>query len=235
MNPGSLYDFLRSLFRDSRQAIARWSLARKIIVVSIIVLGITATCFFHIPSLATLRLWATQWGPSFPLIFWLSYIIITQFPIPRTLLTLSSGILFGPFVGIVIALSATATSAALSLSIVRALLGDWIEPRLTHPAVATINARLQQRGWLAVTSLRMIAGVPFSILNYVTALTSIPLVPFIIATFIGSAPGTILTVFLGDTLTGSADPRMVIATTILAMLGLCGLILDSRMAVKAIK
>ena len=76
------------------------------------------------------------------------------------------GILFGTGRGILIALTATTVSAVISLLIVRTLLRDWVEPRLTHPAVESINRRLEERGWLAILSLRMIAAVPFSIMNY---------------------------------------------------------------------
>lgn len=114
----------------------------------------------------------------------------------------------------------------------RGLLGEWIRPYLRHPAVAGINRRLEQRGWLAVASLRMIAGIPFSVLNYAAALTSVRLVPFTVATFIGSAPGTIAMVFFGDTLTGEADPVIIAITVALAVVGVVGLLLDSRIPVK---
>lgn len=141
--------------------------------------------------------------------------------------------LFGPWEGILLALSATTVSAMISLTVVRRLLGDWIRPRLTHPGVVGINARLRQRGWLAVASLRMIAGIPFSVLNYVAGLTSVPLLPFAVATLLGSAPGTIVVVLLGDTLTGEADPLMLWAMLALALLGILGLVLDARVPVKA--
>lgn len=105
-------------------------------------------------------------------------------------------------------------------------------PRLTHPAVAGINHRLRERGWLAITSLRMIAAVPFSILNYVAALTSIPLIGFTVATLIGSAPGTIATVLLGNTLTGDTDPLYIVSALVLMVIGFGGLALDTKLPVK---
>ena len=131
------------------------------------------------------------------------------------------------------ALTATTVSAAVSLSVVRYFLGDWMAPRLAHPAVAGINARLRARGWLAVTSLRMIAGVPFSVLNYAAALTSVPLVGFTVATLVGSAPGTIATVFLGNTLTGKADPTIMVITVCLTCVGVLGLVFDRKLPARA--
>ena len=77
-----------------------------------------------VPDLATLRAWADQTGPWFPVVFWLLYILITQFPIPRTVMTISAGILFGTVQGILLALTATTVAGTISLLIVRFLLRD---------------------------------------------------------------------------------------------------------------
>lgn len=185
-----------------------------------------------IPSLATLQQWSHAQGQWFAVTFFSLYVAITQFPIPRTLLTLSSGVLFGPVLGIAIALLATTTSAVISLLVVRRLLGGWIRPRLAHPGVRTISERLYRRGWVAVTSLRMIAAVPFSVLNYVAALTPVPVLGFAVATLVGSAPGTIITVMLGDSLATGANAQLLLATLGLAVLGVVGLVLDTRIPVK---
>ncbi|SER49329.1 TVP38/TMEM64 family protein [Corynebacterium cystitidis] len=194
------------------------------------VVFVVAWALLDVPSLAVLREWAETTGAWFPVVFWLLYVLITQLPIPRTVMTLSAGILFGPFWGIVIALTATTIAAAISLVMVRGLLRDWIAPRLTHPTVAQINDHLERRGWVAVISLRLIAGVPFSIMNYVAALTKVRLVPFTVATLIGSAPGTILMTLFGDTLTGEANPAVITTMAVLALVGLTGLVVDTRRA-----
>ncbi|PRQ12118.1 TVP38/TMEM64 family protein [Corynebacterium sp. 13CS0277] len=183
--------------------------------------------------MATLRAWSLSLGPAFPVVFFALYVAITQFPIPRTILTLSSGVLFGPVVGCAVALTATTVSAALALTWVRAVVGERIAARLTHPAVATINARLRARGWLAVASLRMIAAVPFSVLNYTAALTQVRLLPFALATLVGSAPGTIATVFLGDALVTRPSPAMMLVTVGLFCLGMAGLALDAKLPVRS--
>ena len=202
---------------------------RVALVVAAGALFVAAWMLLDVPPLSTLRTWSEQTGPWFPALFWLLYVLITQFPIPRTLMTVSAGILFGSGRGILLALSATTVSAVISLLIVRTLLRDWVEPRLTHPAVTNINRRLEQRGWLAVLSLRMIAAVPFSVMNYAAALTRVHVLPFALATLVGSAPGTILVTLFGDTLTGQADPMFVAVMAVLAAVGIAGLVLDTRL------
>lgn len=201
----------------------RWKVVALVVAVAVF---IAAWTLIDVPSLPQLRSWSEQTGPWFPLVFWLLYVVITQFPIPRTLLTVSAGVLFGAIKGILLALTATTVSAVISLLLVRFLLRDWVEPRLTHPAVQRINQRLEERGWLAITSLRMIAGVPFSVLNYAAALTRVPVVPFAAATFLGSAPGTVLVTMFGETLTGDPDPVFMAVMVVIAVAGLIGVALD---------
>lgn len=228
----SVFDFFLRLFGDVISAIKGWNLGKKLLVACTLIAFVLTTLFVDIPSLQQFRYWSDELGPVFPVIFTVLYVLITQFPIPRTLLTLSSGVLFGPLLGISIALMATTVSAAISLTVIRYFLGDWMAPRLTHPAVAGINHRLRERGWLAITSLRMIAAVPFSILNYVAALTSVPLIGFTVATLVGSAPGTIATVLLGNTLTGDTDPFYIVSALVLMVIGFGGLALDTKLSVK---
>ena len=80
----------------------------------------------------------------------------------------------------------------------------------------------------------MIAGVPFSVMNYAAALTSVPLGMFTVATLAGSAPGTVVTVFLGDMLAGDPDPVVIGLTVALAVVGFIGLAVDHRLPVKSV-
>ncbi|WP_151548594.1 MULTISPECIES: TVP38/TMEM64 family protein [Corynebacterium] len=219
---------LRGIARGFR-ALSR---LRQVAIVGCILAVIAVPLLVDIPSMEQWRAWSEALGPGFVLAFAAIYIVATQFPIPRTVFTLSSGVLFGPLIGIVLALSCTTVSAWISLSVVRAFLSDWIRPHLTHPAVEAINTHLRRRGWLAVTSLRMIAGVPFSILNYVAAISEVPRRWFTLATLIGSAPGTIATVVLGSALSHGGDARLVLITIALLIMGAMGMLIDALLPLR---
>lgn len=185
-----------------------------------------------VPDMGDIRAWADATGPWFFAVFFAAYVGFTQLPIPRTAFTLSAGVFFGVGPGIALAIAATAVSALLSLTVVRFFARDWARGFLTrYPRLRSIDDRLERRGWLAVTSMRMIAAIPFAPLNYACALSSIRVPQFFLATVIGSAPGTVATVVLGDAFTGGADWRFLLVTGCLLTLGLFGLLLDSRMPV----
>src|SRR5262249_10083 len=73
-----------------------------------------------LPTAVQLRDWAESVGPWFPLTFLLAHIVVTVVPVPRTAFTLAAGLLFGPVLGVVIAVLASTASALLALLLVRA-------------------------------------------------------------------------------------------------------------------
>ncbi|MDO4928678.1 MAG: TVP38/TMEM64 family protein [Corynebacterium sp.] len=230
----SIFGFLNGLFHDGYHSFWALSWPRRLLLLGLAALVVLAPLLINAPSLEQLRDLQERHGSSFVLVFLLLYIGITQFPIPRTVMTLAGGILFGIQQGVLVVLLATTISAALSFTIVRALLGDWMRPHLQHPAVHGITVRLETRGWWAITSLRMIAAVPFSVLNYTAALTPVPLWGFTIATFVGSLPGTIVTVAFGSSLVGGFNWYTLLWTVGIALVGCVSLYLDAKTPVKSL-
>ncbi len=181
------------------------------------------------PSVDQIRDWSQSVGPVFPLVFFLVHALVTVAPIPRTVFTLAAGVLFGTVTGIAVAVAATTVSAAIALLLVRALGRDAIAPRLTHPAIQKIDDRLARRGWLAVGSLRLIAPVPFSVLNYCAGLSSIRFWPYLLATLVGIVPGTVGVVLLGDAIGGNTSPALLAVSGACIGLGVVGLVVDARL------
>lgn len=227
----SFAEFLSGLLKDAVASISQWSWTRRSIVAATTIAVLAVIFFVDLPGVEQLRTWADGAGSWFIALFWLCYVILTLFPLPRTIWTVSAGVLFGPVTGLAISLTALTVSAVIALLVVRGLLGEWMRPRLKHPAVAGINAHLERRGWLAIASLRLVAAVPFSLLNYAAALTAISVGQFAVATLVGSVPTTAIGVFFGDLLTGQMHPGIIAAMIVCALVGIGGLILDSRMPV----
>jgi uncharacterized membrane protein YdjX (TVP38/TMEM64 family) len=179
------------------------------------------------PGAVQLRDWATSVGPWFPLAFLAAHIVITVFPFPRTAFTLASGLLFGPWLGILIAVGASAVSAVLALVLVRA--AGWRLDRLVpHPRVKTLDARLRRRGWPTVMSMRLIPAVPFSVLNYAAGASAVRVLPYTAATLAGLLPGTAAVVILGDALTDHISPMLILVSLVTASFGVAGLIYEIK-------
>ena len=92
-----------------------------------------------LPTAVQLRDWATSVGPWFPLAFLAAHVVVTVLPFPRTAFTLAAGLLFGPLLGVSLAVLASTISAVIALLLVRA--AGWQLNRLVrHPRVDSVDA-----------------------------------------------------------------------------------------------
>ncbi len=222
---------LVSTFRALRAAIvatARQVPRRRLVTIaSAIVILVAIALLVRLPSAVQLRDWATTVGPWFPLAFFVGHVVVTIFPFPRTAFTLSAGLLFGPLLGVSLAVVASTVSAVIALLLVRA--AGWHLDRLVkHPRVDTLNVRLAERGWPTVLSMRMIPAVPFSVLNYAVGSSKVRVMPYTLATFAGLLPGTAAVVILGDALTGNVSPLLFLVSLCTATIGIAGLTYEIR-------
>ncbi|MFT4125523.1 MAG: TVP38/TMEM64 family protein [Gordonia sp. (in: high G+C Gram-positive bacteria)] len=199
------------------------------------IFGLVAVCvvllasfLVPIPSVASVRDWGEQLGPAFVWVFFLSYAVVTLFPIPRTLFTVMSGIFFGPVVGLIGAMTATTVAALVAFLAVRRLGRERVQPHLRRPVFRAVEYRLAARGWLAVGSLRLIPVCPFWLLNYCAGLSAVRTGPYLAATVVATAPGTIAVVLLGNGLAGTSNPWQLVLSGCFFAVGVVGLIVDSR-------
>lgn len=209
-------------------ATARQTSRTRIAALTLAAMALLAVVLFvPLPTAVQLRDWATSLGPWFPLAFFCTHVVVTVLPIPRTAFTLAAGLLFGPALGITIAVTASTLSAVIALLLVRAL-GWQLSNLVSHPRVDSLNARLSARGWPAVLSLRLIPAVPFSVLNYAAGTSSVGVMPYFLATVAGLLPGTAAVVILGDAMTGNVNPLLVLVSACTAAAGIAGLIYEAR-------
>lgn len=179
-----------------------------------------------LPTAVQMRDWATAAGVWFPLAFLGAHILVTVLPFPRTAFTLAAGLLFGPVLGIAIAVTASTLSALIALLLVRAF-GWQIGRLVSHPRVDSLDIQLSERGWPAVLSLRLIPVVPFSVLNYAAGASAVHVRPYLLATLAGLLPGTSAVVILGDAITGDIDPVLMLVSVCTGALGVAGLIYET--------
>ena len=200
----------------------------RILFTAIAVAAVVAVVLLvPLPTALQLRDWAASAGPWFPLAFLAAHVVVTVLPFPRTAFTLAAGLLFGPALGVAIAVTASTVSALLALLMVRGL-GWQLSKLVSHPAVEAVDARLRARGWAAVLSLRLIPVVPFSVLNYAAGASSVRVLPYLLATVAGLLPGTAAVVVLGDALTGTVSPLLAVVSLCTAALGMSGLAYETR-------
>lgn len=168
---------------------------------------------------------AGVWAPA---LFVVLQVLITVPPVPRTIFTLAAGLLFGSALGVAIAVSATALGAVVAFWLVRLTGGAFMERFADRGPVVWTRQRLDRSGLLAVTSLRLIPALPFSVLNYAAGLSGVRFAPFLLGTVLGTAPGTIALVVLGDAVTGDVHPGLLAVSVTGGLVGTVGAVIAAR-------
>jgi uncharacterized membrane protein YdjX (TVP38/TMEM64 family) len=221
-------DALRPLGSAVVAAVRQVSTRRLVLTGTLIAILVAVALLVRLPSAVQLRDWSMSMGPWLPLAFLAAHIVVTVLPFPRTAFTLAAGLLFGPVLGVTLAVVASTASAVIALELVRA--AGWQLSRLVrHQAVETLDSRLRDRGWVAVISLRLIPAVPFAPLNYAVGASAVRVLPYTLATVAGLLPGTAAVVILGDALTGHVSPLLFLVSLCTGLVGITLLAYEIRL------
>jgi uncharacterized membrane protein YdjX (TVP38/TMEM64 family) len=216
---GKITDAVRGLSGAVVATAGQVSRRRMAATGAVLAIVVAVVFVVPLPTAVQMRDWATSLGPWFPLAFLATHVVVTVLPFPRTAFTLAAGLLFGPALGIALAVTASTASAVIALLLVRAT-GWQLSRLIRHQAIEKIDARLRERGWLAVLSLRLIPVVPFAALNYAVGASAVRVLPYTLATLAGVLPVTAAVVMLGDALTGDVNPLLVLVSVCTGLLGL---------------
>lgn len=204
---------------EMRQDMTRNQRLSLIGLVFLALVVVVATILLPTPGLDTVRNSVRGTGT----LAWGTFLVLmvgaTQLPVPRTVWTVSAGVLFGPVVGSLLALTGMAASVTLSLVLLRWIGGPAVRRAERSPRFRSLQAALEDRGWVAVLGLRMIPVVPFSLLNYACGLSRIPLLPCVLATVVGSTPLTVAVVASSDVLVNGGEPWFLAVSAALAATG----------------
>jgi len=154
-------------------------------------------------------------------VFFLVYFIGTSCSLPVTgVLSVVSGIIFGPVTGFLISLVASTMGGTVALFSTRFLFHDLIKRRFSvHLEV--INKGLNKEGAFYLFGLRMVPVIPFWLLNLLVGLTSMRVSIFFIATLGGMVPIILILVYAGSQLGNIESFSMAAIFTPGLILSLC--------------
>ena len=131
-----------------------------------------------------------------PLVFLALHIVASLIFIPRTILAMAAGLMFGIGWGLVWAATGSVLGAIAGFLIARYVNSGWLEPE-TMPRIGPILQRAEAGGWRAVAALRLIPMLPHSVGNYALGLTRLPLGAYALGSLLGQLPMTVAYVDLG--------------------------------------
>jgi uncharacterized membrane protein YdjX (TVP38/TMEM64 family) len=153
--------------------------------------------------------------PAAPLGFLAAHIAASLVFVPRTVLAIVAGLLFGAGWGILWAELGSVAGAAAGFLLARYVSSGLIDfQRVSR--VRSLLEWVERGGWRAVALLRLIPIMPHSVGNYGLGLTTLPLGAYAFGSLIGQLPMTIAYVELGaagerllDGGTGWIEPTLI--------------------------
>jgi uncharacterized membrane protein YdjX (TVP38/TMEM64 family) len=131
--------------------------------------------------------------PAAPLGFLAVHIAASLLFIPRTLLAIVAGLLFGIGWGIVWAALGSVAGAVAGFLVARYINSGLIDLRRLGP----LADKVERGGWRAVATLRLIPVIPHSLANYALGLTRLSLGAYVLGSLLGQLPMTVAYVDLG--------------------------------------
>jgi uncharacterized membrane protein YdjX (TVP38/TMEM64 family) len=134
--------------------------------------------------------------PAAPLAFIAVHIAASLVFVPRTLLAIVAGLLFGAFWGIVWGVLGSIAGAVMGFLVAR-YLGSGLIRFQRATRITPLLERIERGGWRAVTLLRLIPIIPHSLANFGLGLTRLPLGAYTLGSLIGQLPLTIAYAELG--------------------------------------
>jgi len=170
--------------------------ARLIGIAVFLFLAFILAYSFNYPSLSAIRSDVRQIGFLAPLIFILVYAAATLFFVPKNLLSIAAGGVFGMIPGILFVLAGATIGSIVAFVGARKIGRSSVE-RLAGRRLSQFDTRLGERPFIGILLGRLIPVVPFTLLNYAAGLSSVGFMAYLAATVLGMLPGTASYVALG--------------------------------------
>lgn len=212
--------------RCTRVLLSPWS--RLSLLVVLLASAASAVLLFE-PQ----RLLADGWPPQLggvtaAVVFAVAYGLCTVAFVPRPLLNLAAGALFGSQLGTGAALAGTVLGAGIAFGLGRMLGQDALRPLLRGRWLKAADGQLSRHGFRSMLAARLFPGVPFWAANYCAAVSRMGCVPFLLATALGSVPNTAAYVVAGARASTPTSPAFLIALAAIALPALVGVVVAWR-------
>jgi phospholipase D1/2 len=144
-----------------------------------------------------------------PLLLMLAYTPASMVMFPRPLITMAIVVTFGPWEGLVYAMSGVLLAALAGYVLGRQVNRNRVR-RIAGPKLNKIAQVLQHRGIVAVALVRFVPIAPYQVVNVVMGAMRVKLRDYLVGTFIGMLPGALAATVLSDQVASALrDPAKI--------------------------
>ncbi len=141
---------------------------------------------------------AGGWAPAVYVLFVTIEVIVA--PIPGLLLYAPGGLIFGPWLGGLLALIGNMIGSGISCGLTRSLGADWLHRVGPQSSIERIQLALERRGGWLIVMLRLNPLTSTDLVSYAAGYTRMPVRQVVLATGIGIAPLCFAQSWLSDSI-----------------------------------
>ncbi|MCY0954311.1 TVP38/TMEM64 family protein [Streptomyces sp. H27-S2] len=162
------------------------------------------------------RILSEGWPPGLPvgtavLLFAAVYGVCAAAFVPRPLLNLAAGAVFGTQFGLLAAVGGTVLGAAIAFGLGRYMGQEALRPYVRGRWLRAADGQLSRHGFRSMIAVRLFPGVPFVVANYCAAVSRCGWVPFLSATALGVVPNTTAYVIAGANASSPGSPAFLVS------------------------
>ncbi|MCX5206836.1 TVP38/TMEM64 family protein [Streptomyces sp. NBC_00237] len=216
----------RASVRFARVLLSPW--ARLALLLVVLASAATAVLLYE-PQKMLADGWPPQLGGAMAaVLFGVAYGLCTVAFVPRPILNLAAGALFGTVLGLTTSIGGTVLGAGISFALGRYLGQDALRPMLRGRVLLAADGVLSRHGFRSMLAIRLFPGVPFAAANYCAAVSRMRYLSFLTATGLGSIPNTLAYVIAGSEASSPTSPAFVISTGFIVVSSIAGVVVAWR-------
>jgi uncharacterized membrane protein YdjX (TVP38/TMEM64 family) len=160
----------------------------------------------HVVDVGAVRRTVAATGPAAPLTFVVVSAVLGAAFVPGPVLAASSGVLFGPLLGVFVTLGATVGTAVTASLVGRRAGRAGARTLLGATRAERLDSLIERGGLWAVVGQRFVPGVSDALASYAFGAFGVPLWQMTLGAFIGSAPRAFVYTALGASIADRSSP-----------------------------
>ncbi len=161
----------------------------------------------HVVNIEDVRRTVAATGPLAPLTYIVASAVLGAIFVPGPILAASSGLLFGPLLGVFVTLGATVGTAVVASLLGRRAGRDSARALLGASRAERIDGLIERGGLWAVVGQRFVPGLSDALASYAFGAFGVPLWQMAVGAFIGSVPRAFVYTALGASI-GNKSPAL---------------------------
>jgi uncharacterized membrane protein YdjX (TVP38/TMEM64 family) len=201
---------------------------RAAVLALLLAVGAVLALTLDLPSVPAVRRWVDGAGGAAWAGMVLGTALVLLGPVPRTAVSILTGVVAGFWTGVVVAFLGALLAALLAFGLSRGL-GRGAVTRLAGPRLARVDELLEDRGFVPVLLARLVPVVPFAVCSYGAGLVGVRLAPYLLGSAIGLVPGTLVQVGIGASAALFVSGQVAFSLVLLA----AGIAVPGWLAVRA--